>query len=152
MRQMSLFPTHKKIMIYFFLISPGIRFHIYSKLNFYFLFDKRNKYLYYQIMQPLPGDYYQVLGLPDFSPLIEIKKAYRKLALQFHPDRNKDRGAKERFQLINNAYSFLSSKKNIYDQLLREQKSSVKVRVVRRYSWSFTTTNNSSTTAATGFS
>ena len=53
-------------------------------------------------------DYYEVLGVPrDASPEV-IKKAFRKLAMQFHPDRNNKPGAEDRFKEINEAYEVLS--------------------------------------------
>ena len=48
-------------------------------------------------------DYYDVLGVPKGSDKDEIKGAYRKLALQFHPDRNKSPDATERFKEISEA-------------------------------------------------
>ncbi len=105
-------------------------------------------------MQQLPDNYYQVLSLPDFSSLLEIKKSYRKLALKFHPDRNKAHGAKERFQVINNAYSFLTAKKDIYDRLLKEQKYSLRSRVQTfHYNFNFGSGASawSTTTATTGW-
>src|SRR3989337_4598464 len=63
-------------------------------------------------------DYYDVLGVSKTSSADEIKKAYRKLALQFHPDRNKSKEAEEKFKEINQAYEVLSDpqKKQMYDQ------------------------------------
>ncbi len=56
-------------------------------------------------------DYYQVLGVGRRSSDEEIKKAFRKLAMEYHPDRNKDAGASERFKEINEAYQVLSDSK-----------------------------------------
>jgi DnaJ-class molecular chaperone len=54
-------------------------------------------------------DYYQILGVSPDTPAEEIKKAYRKLALATHPDRNRqDPRAEERFKEINEAYGVLS--------------------------------------------
>jgi molecular chaperone DnaJ len=62
-------------------------------------------------------DYYEVLGLPKNSEKGDIKNAYRKLALQYHPDRNKSPGAEERFKEISEAYAVLSDedKRKRYD-------------------------------------
>jgi molecular chaperone DnaJ len=64
-------------------------------------------------------DYYEVLGVPRTSPKDEIKDAYRKLALQYHPDRNKSPDAEEKFKEISEAYAVLSDdeKRTQYDQL-----------------------------------
>ncbi len=64
-------------------------------------------------------DYYEVLGVQRNASKDEIKDAYRKLAMQFHPDRNKDPGAEERFKEISEAYAVLSDdqKRQTYDQL-----------------------------------
>ncbi|MBI3961995.1 MAG: molecular chaperone DnaJ [Deinococcus sp.] len=67
-------------------------------------------------------DYYEVLGVSrDVSPE-ELKRRYRQLARQFHPDVNKDDGAAERFKEINEAYSILSDpeKRSRYDHFGRE--------------------------------
>lgn len=56
-------------------------------------------------------DYYSILGVPKNASEQEIKRAYRKLALKYHPDTNKDDPeAEEKFKEINEAYSVLSSK------------------------------------------
>jgi len=63
-------------------------------------------------------DYYDILGVAKSASLDEIKKAYRKLALAWHPDRNKAANAHEKFKEINEAYAVLSDskKKETYDQ------------------------------------
>ncbi len=53
-------------------------------------------------------DYYEVLGVPKESTKDQIKDAYRKLALQYHPDRNKSPDAEEKFKEISEAYAVLS--------------------------------------------
>ena len=66
----------------------------------------------------MSGDFYEVLGLQKGASAEEIKKAYRKLALQWHPDRNKSADAEDKFKEINEAYEILSNpqKKQTYDQ------------------------------------
>lgn len=63
-------------------------------------------------------DFYKILGLSKSATETEIKKAYRKLALKYHPDRNKEKGAEEKFKEISYAYEILSNpdKKKKYDQ------------------------------------
>lgn len=66
-------------------------------------------------------DYYQVIEVPRTADEIQIKKAYRKLALQFHPDKNPgDKSAEEKFKVISNAYAVLSDaqKRADYDRYL----------------------------------
>ena len=64
-------------------------------------------------------DYYEVLGVQKSASKEQIKDAYRKLAMQFHPDRNKEIGAEEKFKEISEAYAVLSDdqKRQQYDQL-----------------------------------
>ena len=63
-------------------------------------------------------DYYEILGVSRNATLEEIKRAYRRLALKHHPDRDKSPGAEERFKEINEAYEVLSDpkKRQMYDQ------------------------------------
>ncbi len=64
-------------------------------------------------------DYYEVLGVERGATTAELKKAYRKLALQYHPDRNpNDAQAEARFKEVSEAYSVLSDddKRGVYDR------------------------------------
>src|SRR5471032_1342725 len=64
-------------------------------------------------------DYYEVLGVSRSSSADEIKKAYRKIALKHHPDRNPgDKAAEEKFKEATEAYSVLSDaeKRQAYDR------------------------------------
>jgi molecular chaperone DnaJ len=64
-------------------------------------------------------DYYEVLGVQRNATKDQIKDAYRKLAMQFHPDRNKSLGAEEKFKEISEAYAVLSDdqKRQQYNNL-----------------------------------
>ncbi len=62
-------------------------------------------------------DYYGVLEISKNATIDEIKKAFRKNALKYHPDKNEAEGAEEKFKLIAEAYDVLSNKakRDIYD-------------------------------------
>ncbi len=64
-------------------------------------------------------DYYAVLGVPKTASQAEIKKAYRKLARELHPDTNKDPAAERRFKEANEAHAVLADteKRKQYDEL-----------------------------------
>lgn len=64
-------------------------------------------------------DYYSILGIQKSASDMEIKKAYKKLAMKYHPDRNPgDKTAEEKFKKVGEAYEILSDsgKRQIYDQ------------------------------------
>ncbi len=67
-------------------------------------------------------DYYRILGVSRNATDDELKKAYRKLALKYHPDKNKSPEAEEKFKEIGEAYDVLSDKRKrqIYDQVGEE--------------------------------
>lgn len=63
-------------------------------------------------------DYYKILGVDKSASAIDIKKAYRRLAVQYHPDKNKSKEAESKFKEISKAYEVLSDpqKRQTYDQ------------------------------------
>lgn len=66
-------------------------------------------------------NYYETLEIPNFSSIAEVKKAFKKLAVLYHPDKNPDdKTAEEKFKEINEAYQILSDEtaKERYDSLL----------------------------------
>uniref|UniRef100_A0A3Q4GMN4 Zgc:122979 n=1 Tax=Neolamprologus brichardi TaxID=32507 RepID=A0A3Q4GMN4_NEOBR len=73
-------------------------------------------------IKPAGKDFYKVLGVSPESNEDEIKKAYRKMALKFHPDKNSDADAEDRFKEIAEAYEILTDpkKRSIYDQFGEE--------------------------------
>jgi len=66
----------------------------------------------------MAGDYYDILGVPRDADEDRIKKAYRKLAMKYHPDRNDDPEAEERFKEVTEAYEVLrdQDKRARYDR------------------------------------
>lgn len=70
----------------------------------------------------MSDDYYSILGVTKTCSQDEIKKAYKKLALKWHPDKNKSSDAIDMFKKIGEAYATLSepSKREIYDKYGRE--------------------------------
>ncbi|MYI85231.1 MAG: DnaJ domain-containing protein [Dehalococcoidia bacterium] len=69
-------------------------------------------------MPPAQRDFYEVLGIARNASADDIKRAYRKLAMEYHPDRNSSADAAERFKEINRAYEVLSDgdKRSAYDR------------------------------------
>src|SRR3989304_3261179 len=69
-------------------------------------------------MATVKRDYYDILGVPRNASAEDIKKAFRRLAMQYHPDRNKDDGAEARFKEVSEAYEVLSDgeKRSAYDR------------------------------------
>ena len=78
-------------------------------------------------MAVMGKDYYKILGIPSGANEDEIKKAYRKMALKYHPDKNKEPNAEQKFKEIADAYDVLSDpkKRGLYDQYGEEGKRAV---------------------------
>lgn len=73
----------------------------------------------------MTGNYYDILGISQSSTSDEVKKAYRKLSLKFHPDKNEgDEYFSQMFKQINIAYNVLidPEKRKIYDFQLRSRR------------------------------
>ena len=64
------------------------------------------------------NDYYQVLGIARDASADELRKSYKRLAMKYHPDRNKEPGAEQKFKEVQQAYAVLSdeSKRSMYDR------------------------------------
>ncbi len=78
----------------------------------------RNKAMRLYASSPLPRDYYERLGVTRSAKREDIKKAYRKLALKYHPDVCKEEDASEKFKEVKEAYEALidDQKRQLYDQ------------------------------------
>ena len=70
----------------------------------------------------MPADYYETLGVSRDADASKLKKAYRKLAMQYHPDRNDTPEAEAKFKEVSEAYEVLSDdeKRQIYDRFGHE--------------------------------
>jgi DnaJ-class molecular chaperone len=82
-------------------------------------------------------DYYEILGLEQSATIKQIKNAYRQLALQYHPDRNRDDPtAADKMKAVNEAYAVLSNpqKRNEYDAIRQQFGSSAYTRFRQTYS------------------
>nr|CAG8601112.1 15467_t:CDS:2 [Entrophospora candida]CAG8606476.1 14190_t:CDS:2 [Entrophospora candida] len=73
--------------------------------------SKKSKRVYGTAKEPLETELYDILGVSPTASSNEIKKQYYKLALQFHPDKNKSDDAEQRFKKISDAYQVLSDPK-----------------------------------------
>ena len=69
-------------------------------------------------------NFYEVLGIDQNASILDIRKAYKDLALKFHPDKNNDAGTEEKFKIILEAYNVLSDpvKRAKFDQKLKYYK------------------------------
>jgi DnaJ-class molecular chaperone len=65
-------------------------------------------------------DFYSILGVKKTATDAEIKKAYKKLALKWHPDKNSEPGAAEKFKQLSEAHNVLTTQRQAYDQLGHE--------------------------------
>jgi DnaJ-class molecular chaperone len=81
-------------------------------------FYTRFIFLFQAFLLVQAADFYKLLGISRDATIKEIKKAYRQKSLEFHPDKNKEEGASDKFAEIARAYEVLSdgNKKEIYDQ------------------------------------
>jgi curved DNA-binding protein CbpA len=81
------------------------------------LLDKQEKVLDFVDMAPLQKDYYNILGISKDANDSDLKKSYYALAKKFHPDKNKEANAEEKFKEISKAYEILkdTSKRRLYD-------------------------------------
>ncbi len=94
----------------------------------------------------MPRNYYEVLGVPATATAQEIKKAYQKLAKQWHPDVNKAEEAESRFKEVAEAYETLGNerRRGQYDELLKHEQTR------RQYENGGGTTSSSGSRSAAG--
>ena len=82
-------------------------------------------------------DYYEVLGVNSSTPQEEIKKAYRKLAVKYHPDKNKgNKASEEKFKEAGEAYHVLSDiKRRIRIKTKKREPKTYKQRLSKKFIW-----------------
>ena len=82
--------------------------------------------------------YYKILGLPNQSDKKLVKRAYRRLAMKYHPDKNDDRKANEKFILINEAYAKImdeSTHQNTWNTYRNEKAKAKEEELKKRMQW-----------------
>ena len=82
--------------------------------------------------------YYKILGLPNQSDKKLVKRAYRRLAMKYHPDKNDDRKANEKFILINEAYAKImdeSAHQNTWNTYRNEKAKAKEEELKKRMQW-----------------
>ena len=82
--------------------------------------------------------YYKILGLPNQSDKKLVKRAYRRLAMKYHPDKNDDRKANEKFILINEAYAKImdeSAHQNTWNNYRNEKAKAKEEELKKRMQW-----------------
>ena len=82
--------------------------------------------------------YYKILGLPNQSDKKLVKRAYRRLAMKYHPDKNDDRKANEKFILINEAYAKImdeSAHQNTWHTYQNEKAKAKEEELKKRMQW-----------------
>jgi len=82
--------------------------------------------------------YYKILGLPNQSDKKLVKRAYRRLAMKYHPDKNDDRKANEKFILINEAYAKImdeSTHQNTWNTYQNKKEKAKEEELKKRMQW-----------------